>query len=787
MSREPQSQLAAEPSGSRLEFERMLADLSSRFVHLSPYEVDREIEDALRHVCEHLALDLAVLGEWSTDAPGVIVPTHAYPAWGSLRPLELMLQQHYPWTVGQMLAGRTVAVASLDELPAEAAQDRESACRVGVKSNLALPMMVGGEPPVGALAFSALQAERAWPEPLIQRLQLVAQVFTNALARKRHELSQRANEERLSLAADCAEAGLWSLDFGSGVFWATERARAILGYPPGEAVTLMRLEASVHSEDWGPLKEAIERSAVAGDPVGAEFRIVLPGTGDVRWVAFMGRRHRTTTGGVERLMGVSIDITERKRAEQAFRVSESRLASGAELAGLAYYEIDYGRGVIYVDDRFRDLCGLPPDRLSNLLPFEFWREHLHPDDLPRLMEQRDQMHAGKMDRFSEEYRYSHPARGERWFHHLACVAARDGAGRAVRTFGVLRDITTRRQAEESLRESLVEIERLKDRLQAESDYLKAEIGLAHAHGEVVGESTAIKRVLHMVEQVATTDASVLLLGETGTGKELIARAIHRLSSRRRLLMVTVNCAALPSGLIESELFGREKGAFTGALSRQAGRFEIADGSTLFLDEVGDLSLDAQAKLLRVLETGELERLGSARTIRVNVRVIAATNRNLTEAVAKKLFREDLYFRLSVFPIHLPPLRERVEDIPLLVWAFLGECCTRMGKKITQVPRATMDALRHRSWPGNIRELRNVIEHAAIVSSGDTLRVPSVSDAAASAAAPQTLVEVERAHILRTLERTGGRIKGPEGAAAALGLEPSTLYSRMKKLGIQAPR
>ena len=252
-------------------------------------------------------------------------------------------------------------------------------------------------------------------------------------------------------------------------------------------------------------------------------------------------------------------------------------------------------------------------------------------------------------------------------------------------------------------------------------------------------------------------------------------------------MVKVNCAALPSGLVESELFGREKGAFTGALTRQAGRFEIADGSTLFLDEIGELPLEVQAKLLRVLERGEFERLGSPRTLKVNVRLIAATNRDLTDAVKQGRFRDDLYYRLKVFPIRVPPLRERAEDIPALVWSFLEEFSARMGKKITQVPRKTMEALQRYTWPGNVRELRNVIEHGAIISTGETLRLPSLGEAAHPQPPRTTLADVEREHILRVLARTGGHIKGPHGAAAELGLNPATLYSRMKKLGIQPHR
>jgi formate hydrogenlyase transcriptional activator len=291
-------------------------------------------------------------------------------------------------------------------------------------------------------------------------------------------------------------------------------------------------------------------------------------------------------------------------------------------------------------------------------------------------------------------------------------------------------------------------------------------------------------VLGEAEQVAVTSSSVLIYGETGTGKELLAQAIHRLSPRGHHLLVKVNCAALPSGLVESELFGREKGAYTGALTRQVGRFEVADGSTLFLDEVGELPPDVQIKLLRVLQEGEFERLGSPRTIKVNVRVIAATNRDLADEVRKGRFREDLYYRLNVFPIRMPPLRERTEDVPPLVWAFLKDCSARMGKKITQVPRATMDALRQYPWPGNVRELRNVIEHGAIITTGDTLRVPKMDEVVRNVAMLPTLADAERDLIVRALERTSWRIKGPKGAAAALGLKPGTLYGRMKKLGIR---
>jgi transcriptional regulator with GAF, ATPase, and Fis domain len=298
------------------------------------------------------------------------------------------------------------------------------------------------------------------------------------------------------------------------------------------------------------------------------------------------------------------------------------------------------------------------------------------------------------------------------------------------------------------------------------------------------------KVIEEASQVSQTNATVLLLGETGSGKEVLAQAIHDASARKDRPMVKVNCAALPSTLIESELFGREKGAFTGAIARQAGRFEIADGSTIFLDEIGELPLELQPKLLRVLQEGEFERLGGSRTIKVDVRVIAATNRDLSQAVRDGRFREDLFYRLDVFPIDVPPLRERPEDIPLLSWTFVKEFSNSMGKQIEKIASESMSMLMAYSWPGNIRELRNVIERAMILAHGPVLQIKLAHKALQldpGKPADGTLDEAERAHIVRTLERTGWRIRGAGRAAELLGVKPTTLESRMKRLGITHER
>ena len=349
---------------------------------------------------------------------------------------------------------------------------------------------------------------------------------------------------------------------------------------------------------------------------------------------------------------------------------------------------------------------------------------------------------------------------------------------------LLQEIEERKKADESLRKALEEVQRLKDQLNEENIYLKKEFNLLHSHKDIVGNSEGIRTVLKQIEQVAGTNSTVLIQGETGTGKELLAHAIHNLSSRKGRLMIKVNCAALPPTLIESELFGREKGAFTGALSKQLGRFELADASTIFLDEIGSLPMELQSKLLRVLEGGELERLGSPRTVKVDVRIISATNHDLARLVSEGGFREDLYYRLNVFQITVLPLRERREDILPLVWSFVQEFSKRMGKRIESIPQKDVEALQVYPWPGNIRELRNVTERAMIITTGPVLHLDAPKIAPSGANQSWTLDEVEKLHIIKALNTTGWQVSGKDGAAEILGINPKTLESRMQRLGIE---
>ena len=339
-----------------------------------------------------------------------------------------------------------------------------------------------------------------------------------------------------------------------------------------------------------------------------------------------------------------------------------------------------------------------------------------------------------------------------------------------------------------LRAALSEIKTMKDQLETENIYFRHEIKMRGQFGNIIGQSDGLKYVFYRAEQVAPMNTTILILGETGTGKELIAAAIHNMSPRKERPLITVNCAALPGNLIESELFGREKGAFTGADTRQVGRFEVAHGSTLCLDEIGELPLELQAKLLRVIQHNEFERLGSSQTIKVDVRIIATTNRNLEDEVRKGRFRQDLYYRLNVFPITVPPLRQRKEDIPLMVQAFIERYSRKLGKQITSIQKETMKALQDYPWPGNVRELESIIERAVILCPGPVLQLADKLEISSLplSSAVRTLEETERNQILKILSETRWRIEGTDGAAAILGLHPSTLRERMHKLGIVRP-
>jgi len=495
--------------------------------------------------------------------------------------------------------------------------------------------------------------------------------------------------------------------------------------------------------------------------------------------------------GLKLISDVYANVLERKRSMQVLQGREEQMRVAAESADIGLWVWNIPQDSIWATDRARAIYGVPSDERLNLQRF---LACLHSQDIERVKASIAQASQANGS-FQLDYRIVHPDGNEYWIN-ASGTCQLDDKGLPVKMMGASRNFTEihhiKRELEctnNELKFALEENHKLNERFKQENIYLRKEIS-GRQHFKVVNGSVAMQQVLTQIQQVAPTPASVLIMGETGTGKELLATAIHEASPRKNRSMIRVNCAAIPAALIESELFGREKGAYTGALSKQVGRFELAGGSTLFLDEVGELPLESQAKLLRVLQEKKIERLGNPRSINVDVRVIAATNRDLSQEVLEGRFREDLYYRLNVFPIQVPPLSARREDIPNLVDTFIHEFSKSMDKTIEGISKSSLQSLCSYAWPGNIRELRNVIERAVILSTSPVLKITLPTETMRSEtpekSALASLAEIERGHILQILQTTGWRVRGEGGAAVILGLNPSTLESRMSKHGIQRP-
>ena len=637
-------------------FEQLLLDVSSQFINLPVETIDAVIEETQRKICQSMGVHLSALWQWSDKDRNLMTITHLYTIpGGPERPTDIDGSIAFPWVYSKMLAGETLVLSNA-EMPSESEIDRQSRRSFGVEASVVIPLQAGGQRILGVLTFDILHEAREWREDEVKRLKLVADIFANSLVRKQTVTHLAESEERLSLAAESAEAGIWEFDCETNSFWATDRARRLFGYDSDQIITMDLFESSVHPDDLEVVRQSLFTSFKEGDKLDVEYRITVE-SGQTRWICSRGRPY---------------------------------------------------------------FC----------------------EDTP------------------------------------------------VRMLGVSQDISERKQFEEQQTANLKEIETLKQQIEQENYYLRKDLIKVRGFEHIVGESKSFKSVMLAAKQVAPTSATVLLTGETGTGKGVVAHAIHQMSDRSKQPFVTVNCAALPSNLVESELFGREKGAFTGAHAKQVGRFEVANKGTIFLDEIGELPLEIQAKFLRILQEGEFERLGSSSTVSVDVRVITATARNLPADVASGRFRQDLYYRLNVFPITLPPLRDRVEDISLLAQHFTEKYSRKMGKQVDRISKRALKMMRSYSWPGNIRELEHLVERSVIISSGHTLAInnsmlPNFSTVAGKRTL-RNLAANERDHIQQVLDQTNWKIEGPDGAAAILDIHPSTLRFRLKKLGVKRP-
>lgn len=584
----------------------------------------------------------------------------------------------------------------------------------------------------------------------------------------------KLQEERFRALVDAAtDYAIFLLDPEGGVVSWNSGAERIKGYAPDEIIGhhFSRFYAPEDLE-LGKPAEHLKRAAETGRAEDEGWRVRKDGSRF--WANVVITAIRGKDGGLLGFAKVTRDFTERKRAEEAVRESEKRFRTLFESSPDAIIVTDKEGKIAEVNEQVEKFFGYSRGELAGqtieiLIPERFRQAHpQHRTGYTENLRTRP-MGAGLE-------LYGRKKDGTEFPVDIMLSPVEMKSGTVV--LSVIRDLSEKMRAKEAL-----------EGKEREKQYLKEELDLEHNFEDIIGESVGLKRVLKQVEAVAATDVTVLILGETGTGKDLVAQAIHNLSSRRGQTIVKLNCAAIPSGLLESELFGHEKGAFTSAISQKIGRLELAHQGTLFLDEIGDLPLELQPKILRALQDKEFERVGGTRTIPADARLVAATNRNLEQMVADRQFRSDLYYRLRVFPITIPALRERRDDIPLLVQYFVVKHARRMNKQITSIPPDVMKALERWDWPGNIRELENFIERAVILSKGPSLRAPlaeleTLSQEAPPSTGDTTLETNEREHILRVLRETRGVIAGPKGAAARLGLKRTTLNSKLKKLDIK---
>jgi formate hydrogenlyase transcriptional activator len=679
-------------------FEEIIYGLSARFM-AAPYDqIDGEINNALRLIKDFFQVDLCALLKVE-EVRAFVRVSHAVYGEG-IKPLpgDINLAELYPWSLSKLMRGEHININREEDYPEEALIDRQSSGAMGTISRLVIPITFRGRIS-RIITIHQRHRHQTWPEEYIPRLHQLGEILVNALDRRenRLELEKQLRFERLLAEISGRFVNLPAERIDSEIEDAQRRICELLDI---DRSSLWRTcEAKPGTLMLTNIIQPLEHSIPGG----------LHGNDFFPWVA------QKILGGETLVISKLTDLPP-----EAGRDLESFRAFGTKSTVLV--PLSVGEGPVF-----------------GLLGFAVLREERHPPETTVM-----------------------------GFRLIAQVFA---------------NALIRKQMEEKLKERLNYIEALRQQLETENIYLREEAKLLGEHTDIVGQSFVMKRVLSQVEQVAKTDSTILLLGETGTGKELLARTIHSMSRRKDKLLVTVNCASLAPTLIESELFGREKGAYTGALTRMTGRFEIADGSTLFLDEIGELPLDLQAKLLRVLERGEFERLGSCRTIKVNVRIIAATNRDIEQELNDGRFRRDLFYRLNVFPIAIPPLRDRPEDIPLLVRSIVKEFQSKMCKEIESIPKKTMDALESYSWPGNIRELRNLIEHAMILNKGKILIVHMHKHASSKTDTSGNFNDMERKLLLTVMEKSHWRIAGHGGAAEALGLKRTTLQAKLKRLGI----
>jgi formate hydrogenlyase transcriptional activator len=641
----------------------------------------------------------------------------------------------------------------------------------GLRASWSAPILSSEGSVLGTFAIYA----REPGNPSSQHHKIIEQIShlaSIAIERTRAEEKLRQSESELRQLIDAVPHHIFVLGPDGSRLYTNQVAREYHGLTPDDPQE-DRPAMFVHPDDREGVLSERQRLISRGVPYELEARL-LRQDGQYRWFLIRGNPLRDEQGRIIRWYGTRTDIEDRKRAEEKLRQDERELRRITDAIPQAISVLAPDGKTLHANEFVLDYTGLS---LEDVKADDFRARLFHPDDLERLRDERRKA-LSRGEPFEAELRARRKDGQYRWFL-VRYNPFRDETGNIIRWYATGTDIEDRKQAEE--------------RVQKENLALREEIDHSSMFEEIVGSSEALRKVLAQVAKVAPVDSTVLILGETGTGKELIARAIHKRSKRLSRAFIRVNCAAIPQSLIASELFGHEKGAFTGALQRRLGRFELADGGTIFLDEIGELPAETQIALLRVLQEREFERVGGSQPISVDVRVLAATNRDLKAAVAAGTFRDDLFYRLNVFPIQMPSLRERADDIPLLVEYLIERYAKKAGKKIRNIRKQTLELFQAYDWPGNIRELQNVIERAIVLCDSETFSVDETwlkrEGHRSAPAVPfvATLVESEKEMIETALAACHGRIAGPLGAAAKLGIPRQTLESKIKSLGIDKDR
>lgn len=775
---------AEKATRERVRFESLISDLSARFVNLPAHQADRVIEDSLRKICEHLRFDVARL--YQIQAGGLDLTHHWMDS--AFQAPELFERPQvadggwaeFPYMAQRILAGERLVIPDTERLPDEASTDRRNLEAQGVKAIIVLALKAG-DSVAGGVGFASLAGPRDFSDEIVQRLQLAADILANALARKRADQAVEESEEKFAKAfqasPDVLAIGSLEdrriLDVNQGFVDTT-------GYSREEAIGRTTAELDLWIDPVG--RERLEE-ALAGEGRSRLKCRMRTKAGRER----LGEISAVTirVGGEKRFLAVLRDVTEQEEARAALKESEEKFfkAFHSSPSPSAITRLSDNRH-LDVNDAWVDATGYNRDEAlgKTTQQLDLWPTE---GESTRLMED---FKSGRSDaRIAGRFRRRD---GSELFLEVSAVLIEIAGEPCV--LSVATDLTERENAYR-------EIARLKDELEQERDYLREEVKSAKKFGDIVGESPVVVEMLDRIHAVATTEATVLIQGESGVGKELVATAIHAQSERRTGPLVRVNCASVPRNLFESEFFGHVRGAFTGAARDRVGRFQLAHRGTLFLDEIAEIPIELQPKLLRALQDGEVQRVGEESSRTVDVRVVAATNRELENRVKEGRFREDLYYRLNVFPIWVPPLRERGDDIILLAKHFSDEISLQLGREPLALSRFQAEKLLEYGWPGNIRELRNVIEKAVILSTGKRLQfdLAAIRNAAAPGAPPGSerpkadayvsygeLQQRERDNLLAALDAAAWKVSGPGGAAELLGIRPSTLTSKMKKLKIK---